>query len=175
VLVKIRNFKRWRKEYIGAYQSYIDIEYYCYVHLQVNEKIILDISDFKGMYAPFDNKILGGIRRYFYHRIVSRALKAEKLFKRTDQNFRILRRSRRYGFRPSFKPGASDIEKIDVSDLVQIHGFMIKNGVRFIALPYFKAGWTQLIGLMKSKGYKYIYGNARYILFSLEDVGSKND
>ena len=122
------------------------------------------------MYVPFDHKILGAARRFSYHRIAPKIIKARKLVKRSDADFRVVRRNRQYRFQASFKPSAADIEKIDMRDLIQVRSFMIKHGVRIIILPYYKAGWTQLIFLMKSKGYKYVYGNAHYILFFLTEV-----
>jgi hypothetical protein len=123
-----QKYKNWKREYLGLYQSYLDVEYYCHISYQ------------------------------------------RKLVKRNDADFRIVRRNRQYGFQPSFKPSAADIKKIDMRDLIQLRSFMIKYGVRIIILPYYKAGWTQLIFLMKSKDFKYVYGNTHYILFFLTEV-----
>jgi len=158
-------YKNWNREFSSLFKSYIDIEYYCHLHLPVNEKIILDLSDFKGVYDPFEHSVFGKARRYVYYRLSPSNQKVEHLIKKGDENMRIVRIGRQYKFKLSLQPSTSTIAGMGTDDKGIVTDLMKKNGIHFIIFAYYKMGWTLLIQAMDELGYDYVHGNAHFILF----------
>ena len=158
-------YKNWHREYSSLYQSYIDIEYYCHLQLQVNEKLIVDLSNFKGLYSPFEQSVFGEARRYIYYRLSPSVRQVENFVKKSDENMRIVRVGRRYKFKLSFQPSSSSIVGFETDDKSKTVDFMNNNDIHFIIFAYYKVGWTPLIKAMEELGYDYVHGNAHFILF----------
>ncbi|MCJ7680728.1 MAG: hypothetical protein MUP70_08385 [Candidatus Aminicenantes bacterium] len=160
-------FKFWRNEYSRLFKSYLEVEYISHTQLDVNEKILMDISDFQGIYSPFENKMLGDIRFSIYHRFVPDMKIAESIFNKGAPKMRIVRVGRRRQFRPTSEALPKELTVDYLSHLQELIKYLEANDLAYVSLPYYKIGWTELLRTMEENGFEKIYGNAHYMLFVL--------
>jgi len=160
-----QTFKFWRNEYSRLFNSYFEVEYICHTQLKVNEKILVDVADFQGIYRPFKDNIWGNMRFSIYHRLVPQMKTVESLFPRNTSPLRAVRVGRRRQFRPTSEAIPKELMDDYLSNLDELKKYLEEYDFDYVALPYYKVGWTELLKTMEENGFEKIYGNAHYMLF----------
>lgn len=160
-------FKYWRNEYSRLFNSYFEVEYICHTQLKVNEKILMDVSDFQGIYRPFKDNVWGNMRISVYHRLVPQMKTVESLFPRNTSPLRAVRVGRNRQFRPTSKSLPKELMDDYLSHLEELKKYLEEYDFDYVSFPYYKIGWTELLKTMEENGFEKIYGNAHYMLFLL--------